>query len=99
MNATQQKQAQGVSTAGLVMVFADVECLLNRTNTFVPMLICYAREDNDSIFHHWGPNCVQTFINTVFRWSNNNKEELHIFFHNLKGFDGIFMLDDMLCTL
>ena len=93
MNATQQKQAQGVSTQGRVMVFADVECLLNRTNTFVPMLICYAREDNDSIFHHWGPNCVQTFINTVLRWSNNNKEELHIFFHNLKGFDGIFMLD------
>ena len=93
MNATQQKQAQGVSTPGRVMVFAAVECLLNRTNTFVPMLICYAREDNDSIFHHWGPNCVQTFINTVLRWSNNNKKQLHIFFHNLKGFDGIFMLD------
>ena len=29
----------------------------------------------------------------MLRWSNNNKEELHIFFHNLKGFDGIFMLD------
>ena len=27
-------------------------------------------------------------------WSNqDNKEELHIFFHNLKGFDGIFILD------
>ena len=29
----------------------------------------------------------------MLRWSNNNKEELHIFFHSLKGFDGIFMLD------
>ena len=62
------------------MVFVDVDCMLDRTNTFAPMLICYAREDDETIFHHWGPNWIQTFINTVLRWSNNNKEELHIFF-------------------
>ena len=62
------------------MVFVDVDCMLDRTNTFSPMLICYAREDDETIFHHWGLNWIQTFINTVLRWSNNNKEELHIFF-------------------
>ena len=67
MNATQEKQAQGVSAPGRVMVLTDVECILDRTNTFAPMLIRYAREDDDTIFHHWGPNCVQTFINTVLR--------------------------------
>ena len=94
VNATQEKQVQGVSAPEQVMVFADVECILDSTNMFVPILICFAREDDDTIFHHWGNNCVQAFIKTMIGWSNqDNKEELHIFFHNLRGFDGIFILD------
>ena len=50
VNATQENQTQDVSDQGKVMVLADVECILNRSNTFVPMLICYAREDDDTIF-------------------------------------------------
>ena len=68
VNATQENQTQNVSDQGKVMVFADVECILDRTNTFVPMLICYAGEDDDTIFHHWSPNCVQTFINVLLKW-------------------------------
>ena len=45
VNATQEKQAQGVSAPEQVMVFADVECILDSTNMFVPILICFARED------------------------------------------------------
>ena len=75
-----------------------MECLLDSSNTFVPILICYARHDDDTIYHHWGTNCIQTFIETMIDWSNQDKKEedtkeLHIFFHNLKGFDGCFMID------
>ena len=100
MNIVQQKQEdfESQQDPGQVMVFADVECLLDSTNTFVPILICYARDDDDIIFHHWGTNCIQTFLPAMMDWSNqDNKEEetkgLHIFFHNLKGFDGSFMID------
>ena len=80
------------------MVFADVECLLDGTNTFVPIWICYATDDDDTIYHHWGANCIQTFIETMINWSDQDKKEentkeLHTFFHNLKGFDGCFMID------
>ena len=34
------------------MVFADVECQLDETNTFVPILICFVREDDYPIYHH-----------------------------------------------
>ena len=100
VNILQQKQEdfESQQDPGQVMVFADVECLLDSTNTFVPVLICYARDDDDIIFHHWGTNCIQTFLPAMMDWSNqDNKEEdtkgLHIFFHNLKGFDGSFMID------
>ena len=52
VDATQENQIQDVSDQGKVLVFADVECILDRTNTFVPMLICYAGKDDDTIFHH-----------------------------------------------
>ena len=100
VNILQQKQEdfESQQDPGQVMVFADVECLLDSSNTFVPILICYARDDDDIIFHHWGTNCIQTFLPAMMDWSNqDNKEEdtkgLHIFFHNLKGFDGSFMID------
>jgi len=44
------------------LVFADIECILDSTNTFIPILICYAREDNKTIHHHWGTNCVIYFL-------------------------------------
>lgn len=61
-------------------------------------MICYALRDNDTIFHHWGTNCVQAFIKTILNWSKERKKEagaqdMTIFLHNLKGFDGIFMMD------
>ena len=89
-------QSLQISTNGLV--FADLECILHSTNTFIPIMICYALRDNDTIFHHWGTNCVQAFIKTILNWSKERKKEagaqdMTIFFHNLKGFDGIFMMD------
>lgn len=89
VNRLQQKQEdfESQQDPGQVMVFADVECLLDSTNTFVPILISYAIDNEDIIFHYWGTNCIQTFIQTMMDWSNqDNKEEdtkeLHICFHN-----------------
>lgn len=35
-------------------VFADVECQLDETNTFISIPICHTREDEDEIHYHWG---------------------------------------------
>lgn len=34
------------------MIFADVECQLDETITFIPVLICYASAANETIYHH-----------------------------------------------
>jgi len=87
------QQAKKILADGLV--FADIECIIDSTNTFIPILICYARGYSKTIFHHWGTNCVYLFLEKMLRWADEEKEkengvkELNIFFHNMKGFDGV----------
>ena len=86
---------------GRGLVFADIECILDSNNTFIPILICYTRGQNKTIFHHWGTNCVDLFIQTLLQWVKEEKakeggvQESHIFFHNLKGFDGVFIMNSL----
>ena len=81
VNRLQQKQEDFESQQGpeQVMVFADVECLLDSTNTFVPILFCYARDDDDIIFHHWGTNCIQTFMMDWCNQDNKHSMKMEIY--------------------
>ena len=80
---------------------ADIECILESTNTFILILICYTRGYSKKFFHHWGTNCVDLFIQTLLQWAKEEKEkhggiqECHIFFQNLKGFDGVFIMNSL----
>jgi len=47
------------------LVFADIECILDSSDTFIPILICFSREDSSTIHHHWGTNCVDLFLYTM----------------------------------
>ena len=78
------------------LIFADIECLIDNTKTFIPLLIRYTRGHGKTIYHHWGTNCVSLFLETVKGWAEaekgekgGNLPEYTIFFHNLKGFDGV----------
>ena len=88
MTQLQNKQQESQDSAS-DLIFADVECILDSSNTFIPILICYTQGHDERIFHHWGTNCVKTFINTLLNWSKANKKagrpyDFTIFFHNLK---------------
>ena len=82
-------------------MYPDIECILDSTNTFIPILICYTRGYSNTIFHYWGTNCVDLFIQTLLQWVKEEKakeggvQEFHIFFHNLKGFDGVFIMNSL----
>ena len=94
----QTSESKKIFADGLVC--ADIECILDSTNTFIPILICYTRGHNKTICHHWGTNCVDLFIETLLEWAEEEKSkdggapELHIFFHNLKGF-GVFIMNSL----
>ena len=75
-------------------MIADVECQLDETNTFIPILICYAQRYDLSPL---GRDCIKQCIKTMLEWAKPKKEgqernKLHTFFHNLKGFDGSFVI-------
>ena len=79
------------------LVYADIECLVTEENGFVPNLLCYRAQDQTEITVHRGEECVDVFLrdlNDLARPPREDIEEqpLIIIFHNLKGFDGMFML-------
>ena len=82
------------------LVFTDIECIIDRTNTFIPILIFYTRGNSEKIFHQWGTNCIDLFLETLLRWIKEGKQQgktsdLTIFFHNLKGFDGVLLTNTL----
>ena len=98
-NPQQRSESKKIFADGLV--YADIECILDSKNTFIPILICYTRGFGKTIFHHWATNCVDLFIQTLLQWAKEDKakdegvQEFHIFFHNLKGFDGVFIMNSL----
>ena len=85
------------------LILADIECVLDESNTFVPVLICYTIGLNEKVFHHWGPKCISEFLKKIHEHVNKTEKkgpggalpEYTIFFHNLKGFDGVLTLNTM----
>ena len=85
-------------------MYADIECLLTEERGFIPNLLCYRGEWQSEIPTIKseecleGENCVDRFLNHLEDYAHppedNTIEEqpLIILFHNLKGFDGIFIL-------
>ena len=80
------------------LVYADIECLITEENGFVPNLLCYRAEDQEEITVHRGEECVDVFLRDLNDLShppleNVEEQPLVIVFHNLKGFDGMFILN------
>ena len=83
------------------LVFADIECILDSSDTFIPILICFSREDASTIHHHWGTNCVDLFLDTMKAWTKEEKKKengvrtFHVYFHNMRGFDGVLTTNSL----
>ena len=76
MAKLQDKQPQTSESKNIFadgFVCADIECILDCTNTFIPILICYTRGHDKTPFHHWGTNCVDLFIQTLLQWAKGEK--------------------------
>ena len=98
----QQRNAAGESTSETVpppkLMYADIECLLTADRGFVPNLLCYRGEWQQEITVLRGEDCVDWFIAHLDDYAHPTTEDIEeqplvILFHNLKGFDGIFLLN------
>ena len=97
----QQRNENGETTSDTIpppkLVYADIECMLTEERGFVPNLLCYRVQDQTDITTLRGDNCVDFFIAHLDDHSHPPQENIEvqpliILFHNLKGFDGIFLL-------
>ena len=105
----QQRNAQGQTTAEEEpppkLIYADIECWLTADRGFHPNLLCYRGEWQSDITVIHPNDCDEDDENVVDRFllhlddyahpadENIEEQPLIIIFHNLKGFDGIFILN------
>ena len=87
------------------LVFADIECSINDQRQFTPNLICYELESSDKEYGCEGRDCLKKFYIDLIALikdvaaANELKPiqvELQVYFHNFRGFDGLFIIKQLL---
>ena len=82
-----------------LMVYADIEAQQLPDRQFEPNLLCYRTSENINIVTHKGKNCVCTFLHDLDDASeipdDDRQRSIVTIFHNLKGFDGTFIIDEL----
>ena len=84
-----------------LLVYADIETMLEEDGAFTPILLVY-RTSEDEHFHVLkGEDCCVRFIQALDELGelkesdDDERREIIRLFHDLKGFDGIFILNTL----
>ena len=71
----------------------------NATKLLVADLIRYATQGEDNVSHACsGPACIPDFISALNKLAEGDKNlerDLFVVFHNLKGFDGNYIIEEL----
>ena len=83
-----------------LMVYADIEAMQNEENVFIANLLCYATAEEEDIHVIDGDHCVLNFLQELDDLAevpdnNEQQREVIVVFHNLKGFDGMFIINEL----
>ena len=83
-----------------LMVYADIEALQNHESVFEANLLCYSSSEEEEIHVIDGENCVLNFLqelDDLAEVPDNNEQQRQVIvvFHNLKGFDGMFIINEL----
>ena len=82
-----------------LFVYADFEAMQNVEGVFVASLLCYSSSEEATIHVLDGEDCALQFLrdldDLVDVPDSDGEREILVVFHNLKGFDGMFILHDL----
>ena len=82
-----------------LFVFADFEAMQNAEGVFVAKLLCYSSAEEDTIHVLEAEDCALQFLHDLDDLvdvpDNNQECDILVVFHNLKGFDGMFILHEL----
>ena len=96
---TEEGGGSMVAPPSPLLVYADIEAYQNEENVFVPNLLCYATAEEEDIHAMDGEDCVLQFLQDLDDLAEEPDSEqqrnIIVVFHNLKGFDGIFIINEL----
>ena len=78
-----------------LMVYADFEAMTDERGFQTPVLVCYETSESDESRTIYGEGCTQTFIAEMEGMAvdeDGDDRRVIVVFHNLKGYDGMFLL-------
>lgn len=82
-----------------LFVYADIEALQNHESVFQPNLVCYSSSEEQNIHSLHGEDCVLEFLQDLDDLAEQPDSEqqrnIIVVFHNLKGFDGMFLIHEL----
>ena len=82
-----------------LFVYADFEAMQNAEGVFVANLLCYSSTEEQTIHVSEGEDCALQFLrdldDLVDVPDRDDEREILVVFHNLKGFDGMFILHEL----
>ena len=82
-----------------LFLYADFEAMQNAEGVFVANLLCYSSAEEEAIHVLEGEDCALHFLHDLDDLvdvpENNQEHEILVVFHNLKGFEGMFILHEL----
>ena len=82
-----------------LLVYADFEAMQNAEGVFVANLLCYSSSKEEDIHVLDGEECTLRFLEELDELADvqdsDREREVIIVFHNLKGFDSVFILNEL----
>ena len=82
-----------------LFVYADIEALQNHESVFQANLLCYSTSEEEDIHVLDGEECVLNFLHELDALTevpgNEKQREVIVVFHNLKGYDGMFLIHEL----
>ena len=97
----QTEEGGGCMVAPLspLFVYADYEAMQNEDRVCVPNLLCYSSSEEEDIHVLHGEDCTLHFLQELDELADvpetDSEREIIIVFHNLKGFDSVFIVNEL----